>query len=58
MAFSFLPMLRWYKTSPAWALAMPAIAGFYSAATVAAAVAHHRGRGVVWKQRAYTERKA
>lgn len=50
---SFLPILRRFRVSPAWALALPLIALFYTAATIASAIAHHRGRGAVWKNRAY-----
>ena len=54
---SFLPTLHRFRLSPAWALLLPAVAVFYTAATIASAVDHHRGRGVVWKQRAYREGK-
>jgi len=37
----------------AWAVALPAVAGFYMAATIGSAVDYHRGRGVRWKQRDY-----
>ncbi len=50
---SFLPTLRRFRQSPLWALALPGIACFYLAATVGSAIDHHRGRGVVWKRRAY-----
>ncbi len=50
---SFLPTLRRFRQSPLWALALPAIACFYLGATVGSAIDHHRGRGVVWKRRAY-----
>lgn len=50
---SFLPTLRRCRASPLWALALPGIACFYGAATVGSAIDHHRGRGVVWKRRAY-----
>jgi len=50
---SYLPTLRRFGRSPAWALALPIIAAFYTAATVASAIAHHRGQGTVWKNRAY-----
>ena len=53
MAASFLPTLHRYRRSMLWAPLLPAIACFYLAATVAAAVQHHSGRGVVWKSRAY-----
>jgi hopene-associated glycosyltransferase HpnB len=51
---SFQPTLRRFRLSPLWALALPAIALFYLAATIGSAIDHHRGRGVVWKSRAYT----
>jgi hypothetical protein len=50
---SFLPTLRRCDGSPAWALALPLIAVFYTAATIGSAVAYHTGRGAVWKNRAY-----
>jgi hopene-associated glycosyltransferase HpnB len=52
---SYLPTLRRFGQSPAWALALPLVACFYMAATIGSAVDHHRGRGVVWKRRAYGE---
>lgn len=52
---SFLPTLRRFGQSPAWALALPAIATFYLLATIGSAIDHHRGRGVVWKGRAYRD---
>ncbi|MBB2203223.1 glycosyltransferase [Gluconacetobacter tumulisoli] len=52
---SFVPTLRRSRLSPAWALLLPLVAVFYTAATIGSAVDHHRGRGVVWKNRAYTE---
>jgi hopene-associated glycosyltransferase HpnB len=58
MGATFVPTLRRFRLSGLWAPLLPAIAAFYIAATVAAAVDHHRGRGVVWKRRAYTGTKA
>jgi len=58
MTATFLPTLRRFRLSPLWAAALPAIAAFYLAATLGSAIDHHRGRGVVWKRRAYTERQA
>lgn len=58
MALSFVPTLRRFGRSLVWAPLLPAIAVFYMAATVAAAIEHHRGRGVVWKSRVYTAGKA
>jgi hypothetical protein len=56
MSASFLPSLRRFELSPVWAPLLPAIAMFYMAATIGAAVDYHRGRGVIWKSRAYTEK--
>ncbi len=53
-AASYLPTLHRFRLSPHWALALPAIACFYGAATLGSALEHHRGRGVVWKRRACT----
>ena len=58
MAATFLPTLRRFGLSPLRAPLLPAAAGFYMAATIGSALDHHRGRGVVWKQRAYTEGRA
>ena len=49
----YLPTLRRFGLSPAWAPFLPLVACFYMAATIGSAVNHHRGRGVVWKSRAY-----
>ncbi len=54
-ALSFVPTLRRFGQSPAWALALPAIASFYLLATIGSAVDYHRGRGVAWKGRFYQE---
>lgn len=55
MAATFLPTLHRFRLSPLWAPFLPLIALFYMAATIGSALDHHRGRGVVWKNRAYTE---
>ena len=52
-AASYLPTLRRFGQSPFWSLALPGIALFYAAATLGSAWDHHRGRGAVWKRRAY-----
>ncbi len=52
MLLSFAPMLRFYRQSPLWTLALPMIALFYAAATLASAVQHWRGKGGMWKGRA------
>jgi hopene-associated glycosyltransferase HpnB len=54
-ALSFVPTLRRFGQSPAWALGLPAIATFYLLATIGSAIDYHRGRGVVWKGRSYQE---
>jgi hopene-associated glycosyltransferase HpnB len=53
MAWSYLSTLRRFGRPAGWAIALPAVAGFYMAATIGSAVDHHRGRGVRWKQRDY-----
>jgi hopene-associated glycosyltransferase HpnB len=58
MMATLLPTLRRFRLSPLRALLLPAMATFYMAATVGSAIDHHRGKGVVWKRRAYTEREA
>ncbi len=55
MAASFVPTLARFRLSPLRAVALPAAALFYVAATIGSAVSHHRGRGVVWKSRAYAQ---
>jgi len=52
-AAAYLPTLTRFHRSPVWAGFLPAIALFYMAATIGSAVNYHRGRGVVWKGRAY-----
>jgi hopene-associated glycosyltransferase HpnB len=58
MAATFSPTLRRFGLSVLWAPLLPLIAVFYMAATLGSAFDHHRGRGVVWKNRAYTETSA
>jgi hopene-associated glycosyltransferase HpnB len=50
---SYLPTLKRYGLSFGWALALPAIAVFYLAATVGSAVDQWRGAGSRWKSRSY-----
>ncbi|MGI8841769.1 MAG: glycosyltransferase [Caulobacteraceae bacterium] len=52
MALAFQPMLRFYRRSPLWGLALPAIGAHYGAFTVQSAVDTWRGRGGMWKGRA------
>ncbi len=51
MALSFQPMLRFYRLSPLWGVALPAIAGLYMIFTLNSAYQHQRGRGGLWKGR-------
>ena len=51
MALSFQPMLRFYRRSPLWGLALPVIGALYAGFTVQSAVDVWRGRGGVWKGR-------
>ena len=52
MAISFQPMLRLYRRSPLWGLALPTIGALYTVFTVQSAVAVWAGRGGMWKGRA------
>lgn len=54
-AVSYLPTLKRYDQPRYLALALPLIAAFYMAATIASAVQHWRGTGARWKNRAYGE---
>jgi hopene-associated glycosyltransferase HpnB len=52
MAVAFQPMLRFYRLSSLWGLALPATAAAYTLFTVQSALAVWRGRGGMWKGRA------
>jgi hopene-associated glycosyltransferase HpnB len=51
MIISYQPILRFYRRSPLWGLALPAIALAYMAFTLDSAYQHVRGRGGLWKGR-------
>jgi hypothetical protein len=51
MAITFQPMLRFYRLSPIWGLALPAIGAAYMLFTAQSAVETWRGRGGLWKGR-------
>jgi hopene-associated glycosyltransferase HpnB len=51
MALAFQPMLRFYRVSLLWGLALPAIAAVYMLFTVQSALQVWRGRGGLWKGR-------
>jgi hopene-associated glycosyltransferase HpnB len=57
MALAFQPILRFYRASPLWGLALPAIAAVYMAFTLDSAYQHARGRGGMWKGRAQADLK-
>ena len=52
MALMFQPILRFYRLSPLWGLALPLIGAFYAAFTLDSAIQHWLGRGGMWKGRA------
>ena len=51
MAVMFQPILRVYRLSPLWGLALPLIGAFYAWFTLDSAVQHWRGKGGMWKGR-------
>jgi hopene-associated glycosyltransferase HpnB len=51
MALSFFPVLRIYRLSLLWGLALPLMAVFYLGATVHSALRYWSGRGGEWKGR-------
>jgi hopene-associated glycosyltransferase HpnB len=51
MAATYVPMLRFYRLSPARAVLLPLIAVGYLAMTIDSARQHHRGQGGAWKGR-------
>jgi len=53
MAVIFQPTLRFYRVSPWWGVALPAIAGAYLAFTWDSVWQNLRGKGGAWKGRVY-----
>jgi hopene-associated glycosyltransferase HpnB len=51
MAAAFQPMLRYYRASPLWGLALPLIGALYTLFTLQSAVQVWRGQGGMWKGR-------
>jgi hypothetical protein len=51
MFMSYQPILRFYRRSPLWGLALPLIALAYMAFTLDSVYQHGRGRGGLWKGR-------
>jgi hopene-associated glycosyltransferase HpnB len=58
MAVMFLPMLRFYRLSPLWGLALPLIGAFYAVFTLESAVLYWMGKGGMWKGRAQAGEQA
>lgn len=56
MVLTYLPILRFYGRSPAWALGLPLTAGFFLAMTWSSAVRYWRGERSRWKGRVYQRR--
>ncbi len=52
MTVAYLSMVRFYRESSLWAVALPAIAAFYAAATLHSAFKYWTGSGGEWKGRA------
>ena len=57
MAVMYVPMLRFYRLSWLWGLALPVIGLFYAAFTLQSAIQHWAGRGGMWKGRAQADAK-
>jgi hopene-associated glycosyltransferase HpnB len=52
MAAAYQPILRFYRLTPVWGAALPAIGAIYAGFTIDSAIQHWRGRGGMWKGRA------
>jgi hopene-associated glycosyltransferase HpnB len=57
MALAYLPMLRYYRAAPLWALLLPLVALFYLAATLDSARRYWSGTGGQWKGRTQAPRR-
>jgi hopene-associated glycosyltransferase HpnB len=53
MTLAFQPTLHFYRVSPWWGVALPAIAAWYLVFTLESAYRHMRGRGGEWKGRVH-----
>jgi hopene-associated glycosyltransferase HpnB len=58
MFFSYLPMVRFYRLNPVWALSLPLASIFYMGATIWSAIQYWSGRGGQWKGRAQDSSRA
>ena len=52
MAIAYQPMLRYFRLSPLWGLALPLIGVLYTLFTLQSAIQVWRGKGGMWKGRA------
>lgn len=55
MVIMMQPILRFYRLSPLWGLALPFIAAFYAWFTFDSALQYWRGKGGMWKGRAQAD---
>ena len=53
MAGGYIPLLRYYDLSPAWAITLPLAGALFLLMTWDSAWRHWQGSGVEWKDRAY-----
>ncbi len=58
MGASYVPILIYYRRSPAWAVLLPLIGGLYLWMTWVSAVRHWRGQGATWRGRRYADPRA
>jgi glycosyl transferase family 21 len=58
MSLTYLPILRFYRRSSAWALCLPFIAALFLAMTWTSAVRYWRGEQTRWKGRIYRRESA
>jgi hopene-associated glycosyltransferase HpnB len=58
MTVAYLPVLRFYRLSPLWALSLPIAALFYMGATMNSALNFWLGRGGAWKGRVQDRSRA
>jgi hypothetical protein len=56
MAVMFQPILRFYRLSPLWGLALPLIGVVYAGFTCQSALQHWSGTGGMWKGRAQAQK--
>ncbi len=58
MAVMYQPILRFYRLSPLWGLALPLIGLFYAGFTCQSAILYWSGKGGMWKGRAQAQASA